>query len=62
MDTRKTLDGQAIGMMAVLCLIWSLQQVALKATAPDVSPLVHISLRSGVAAVLVAMLMWWLRV
>lgn len=46
-------------MMAVLCLIWSLQQIALKATAPDVAPLLQIALRSGIAAVLVAMLMWW---
>nr|WP_155442305.1 DMT family transporter [Pseudoduganella ginsengisoli] len=48
-------------MMALLCLTWSLQQVALKATAQDVSPLLQISLRSGTAAVLVAALMWWRR-
>ena len=29
MDSRKALDGQAGGMMLVLCLIWGLQQVAL---------------------------------
>lgn len=61
METRKTLDGQAIGMMAVLCLTWSLQQIALKATAPDVAPLLQIGLRSGIAAALVAALMWWRR-
>lgn len=33
MDTRKTLDGQAMDTMLVLCLIWGLQQVVLKATA-----------------------------
>lgn len=61
MDTRKTLDGPAIGMMVFLCLTWSLQQIALKGTAHDVSPLLQIALRSGIAAVLVAMLMWWRR-
>ena len=60
-DTRKTLDGQAIVMMALLCLVWSLQQIALKATAPDVSPLLEIARRSGMAALLVAALMAYRR-
>lgn len=46
-----------MGIMVVLCLIWGLQQVALKAAAPDVSPLLQIALRSGIAAVLVGLLM-----
>ena len=57
MDTRKALDGKAIGLMGVLCVIWGLQQVALKATAADIAPIFQIALRSGVAAVLVALLM-----
>ena len=57
METRKPLDGQAAGIMLVLCMIWGLQQVALKAGAADVAPLLQIALRSGVAAVLVALLM-----
>lgn len=57
METRKALDGQAAGIMLVLCMIWGLQQVALKAGAADVAPLLQIALRSGVAAVLVALLM-----
>jgi drug/metabolite transporter (DMT)-like permease len=52
-DTRKALDGRATALMALLCLTWSLQQIALKATAPDVAPLLQIALRSGIAAVLV---------
>lgn len=43
--------------MVVLCLIWSLQQIALKAVAPDVPPTFQIALRSGIAAVLVGALM-----
>lgn len=53
MNQRKPLDGLAIILMVVLCAIWGMQQVALKATASAISPLLQISLRSGIAAVLV---------
>lgn len=56
MDQRKALDARAIGLMVVLCAIWGMQQVALKATADAISPLLQISVRSGIAAVLVAVL------
>ena len=52
-DTRRPLDGQAVGLMLLLCLIWSLQQIVLKATALDFSPTLQLALRSGIAAVLV---------
>jgi drug/metabolite transporter (DMT)-like permease len=57
MDTRKALDGRAIGLMLVLCLVWGLQQVALKATAGEIAPIFQIGLRSGVAALLVGLVM-----
>lgn len=57
MESRKALDGQAIGLMVLLCLVWGLQQVALKATASAIAPIFQIGLRSGVAAVLVALVM-----
>ena len=57
MDSRKALDGRAIGLMLVLCAIWGLQQVVLKATAADITPIFQIALRSGGAALLVGMLM-----
>jgi drug/metabolite transporter (DMT)-like permease len=44
--------------MVVLCLTWSLQQIALKATAQDFSPILQIAVRSGIAAALVGLLMW----
>ena len=44
--------------MVVLCLIWGLAQVILKMAAADISPLMQIALRSGVAAVLVVLLMF----
>lgn len=56
-DTRKALDGQAVGTMLALCLLWSLQQIVLKASATDIAPVFQIGLRSGIAAVLVALLM-----
>lgn len=55
MDSRKVLYAQAMGIMVVLCLIWGLQQLVLKAA--DVSPLMQIALRTGIAAVLVGLLM-----
>lgn len=57
MQTRKALDGQAIGLMLLLCLVWGLQQVALKATASEIAPIFQIGLRSGVAAMLVGLVM-----
>ena len=57
MEPRKPLDPQAVGLMLVLCLTWSLQQVVLKATAADIAPLLQVALRSGVAALLVGGLM-----
>lgn len=39
--------------MLALCLVWGLQQVVIKLTAPDVSSLLQVSIRSGVAALLV---------
>ncbi len=58
MDTRKALDARAAALMLVLCLVWGLQQVVLKATAQDIAPVFQIALRSGVAALLVGLLMW----
>ncbi|CAN7645114.1 DMT family transporter [Pseudoduganella sp. LjRoot289] len=58
MDTRKAMDGQAAAVMTVLCLVWSMQQVGLKATAQDVAPILQIALRSGVAAMLVGLLLF----
>lgn len=59
MDTRKPLDGTAVGLMLLLCLVWALQQIVLKSTADDIAPVFQIALRSGVAAVLVGLFMRW---
>lgn len=57
MDSRRPLDTPAVGLMLVLCLIWSLQQIGLKATADDFSPVLQIAVRSGIASLLVLALM-----
>lgn len=59
MDSRQALDARAITLMGVLCAIWGMQQVVLKATAADIAPIMQIGLRSGVAAGLVGLVMWW---
>jgi len=43
--------------MLLLCIIWGLQQVAIKAVADEMSPLLQIALRSGISAALIALLM-----
>lgn len=58
-DSRQSLDARAVGLMTMLCLLWGFQQIALKATAADFSPMLHIGMRSGLSAVLVALLMAW---
>jgi drug/metabolite transporter (DMT)-like permease len=57
MSIRKEIDGRAMGLMLVLSMIWGLQQVGLKGTAADIAPLMLIALRSGLAALLVLLLM-----
>ena len=59
MDPRKPIDTQAAGLMLVLCSIWALQQVLLKAAAVDITPMMQVALRSGMSAVLVWLLMRW---
>lgn len=58
-SVRKPLDGFAMLVMLVLCVCWGLQQVAVKATAISMSPMLQTGLRSGGAALLVCGLMFW---
>ncbi len=56
-DTRLALDGRAMGLMLLLCLVWGFQQVLLKAAAADITPLFQIALRTAVATLLVGWVM-----
>lgn len=55
---RKPLDAFVVATMLVLCAVWGAQQVAIKLAAGDVAPIMQVALRSGISAVLVALLMW----
>jgi drug/metabolite transporter (DMT)-like permease len=53
------LDGVAIVCLIGCCLLWGLNQVAIKAVLPEVPSLIQLSLRSAIAAVLVLGWMRW---
>ncbi|OWV29730.1 DMT family transporter [Halomonas campaniensis] len=55
MDPRQSLDSHAVGLMLVFCLTLGMQQVALKATGDDISPVLQIALRSGIGALLIGL-------
>jgi drug/metabolite transporter (DMT)-like permease len=56
MADRKPLDAFAVTVMLTLCVLWGLQQVAVKLAAPHMGPIMQIGLRSVVAAALVYLL------
>ena len=53
MHERQPPDTRAFGLMVLFCLMLGMQQVALKAAASDVAPILQIAIRSGVGALLV---------
>lgn len=57
----QAIDRRATGLMVTLCLIWGLQQVAIKIIADDIAPIMQIALRSAVAVILVGLLIWMRR-
>ncbi len=50
---RRHMDGFGVGCMIVLCMVLGLHQVAIKAAAPDIAPILQIALRFGISAFLV---------
>ena len=54
--TRRNTDAFALQIMLVLCLIWGIQQVMIKLAAADIAPVMQQALRSGMAALLVGLL------
>lgn len=56
MSARNNIDGKAGAAMVMICAIWELQQVAIKATEPDISAVLQIAIRSGIAALAVYLL------
>ena len=56
--SRRVLDARAYALMLGCCLLWGLQQVAVKATLADISPVMQGALRSIIAG---ALLSGWAR-
>ncbi|MNO45611.1 putative DMT superfamily transporter inner membrane protein [compost metagenome] len=54
---RQNTDAFALQVMLGLCLIWGLQQVMIKWAAPDIAPVMQAMARSGIAAVLVGLVL-----
>lgn len=59
MSERRGADAFCFQVMIALCMTWGLQQVAIKLAAEDIAPIMQASTRSGIAALLVALLMFW---
>ena len=57
MAERRAPDGFAAGVMLALCLTWGLQQVAMKAAAPVIAPVMQVGVRSAIAALLLLAVM-----
>lgn len=58
MNTRRqALDARAFGSMLLFCSLMGLQHVAMKSAAGDIEPIFQVSLRSGIAALLVGLLL-----
>lgn len=48
-----------MGLMIFFCAILGMQQIVIKLAAPDMSPMLQIALRSGMAALLIALYLVW---
>jgi drug/metabolite transporter (DMT)-like permease len=59
LSERRGADAFSFQMMIALCATWGLQQVAIKLAAADIAPIMQASVRSGIAALLVGLLMCW---
>ncbi len=47
---RRELDKKAVGLMVFFCAMLGLQQIAIKAAAPDMAPMLQMAIRSGAPA------------
>jgi drug/metabolite transporter (DMT)-like permease len=56
---RTHLDGLAIGVLLLCCVLWGLNQVVSKVVLADVPPLAQAAVRSAGAALLLAGWSWW---
>ncbi|SVX42141.1 Probable amino-acid metabolite efflux pump [Klebsiella pneumoniae] len=54
---RKQVDTYATLVMTSLCIVWGIQQVAIKGVADEISPVLQVAIRSGAAASLICLMM-----
>ncbi|WP_028870070.1 DMT family transporter [Psychromonas arctica] len=59
MNSYKKIDSKATMIITLICFVWGVQQVLLKMVSSDMSPVLQISLRSGIAALLLIIVMFW---
>lgn len=59
-NVRKPIDGAGLLIMTSLCLLWGVQQLLVKSTAVDVSPMLQMMMRSAGAAALVWVMARWI--
>lgn len=52
LDTRKSLDVFSVSTMMVLCLLWGGQQVLIKLAAPQLDPLMQLTIRYAISALI----------
>ncbi len=58
-DHRLPLDGKAVALVVLCCVIWGLGQVVVKLTLPEIPPMLQAAVRSaGAAALLLAWSAW----
>jgi len=55
---RRPLDWLAIGLTLMLCVIWGVQQTAMKMVASDIDPIMQLGMRFAAAAVFFGVLTW----
>ena len=57
---RRPLDTTAVISGLALCVIWGLQQTAIKAAGGDISPMLQVAIRSGVSGLLILLAARWI--
>ncbi|BCI68464.1 DMT family transporter [Acetobacter aceti] len=57
--SRREVDKTAILLMIFLCMIWGLQQTAIKAISADMAPVLQMGIRSALAALAVGLIIIW---
>lgn len=61
-NSTRPLDAGAMAVIVLTCLVWGLNQVAVKFALPDVPPIIQLIIRSVGGLVIVLAWAWWRRV